>query len=256
MIPVYICDDNRETTAYLTTLIENLILISGLDMEVVLSATDPNQLLAHRLTRTDRAVYFLDVELNDSRHNGFTLAKKIREADPRGFIIFITTHAEMIFETFKYRLEAMHYLIKDTPEELHMQIRECLEEITRLVSNENRDALGYYTVNAGDSVFQIPVSEIICFETAQKAHRILLHTENRMLEFRGDLGSIERELGENFCKVHRSYLIHLLQIEKIHYAEQSLTMKNGMVCLISRKGKQLLRERISFGSGKGGDHAL
>lgn len=256
MIPIYICDDNRDTAAHLTAVIRNLILISGLDMEVVLSATDPQQLVEHRHSRTDRSVYFLDVDLGDSHYNGFTLAKKIRESDPRGFIIFITTHEEMMYETFKYRLEAMHYLIKDNPDALNVQIRECLEEIGQLVSHENRDDLGYYTVNVGDSVFQIPVSEIVCFETAQKAHRILLHTENRMLEFRGNLGAIEQELGQSFCKVHRSYLIHLRQIETIHYAEQSLTMKNGMVCLVSRKGKQLLRQRVLPEPGKEGGHAI
>lgn len=45
--------------------------------------------------------------------NGFELAQEIRKFDPRGFIIFITTHAELSYMTFTYKVEALDYIIKD-----------------------------------------------------------------------------------------------------------------------------------------------
>ena len=50
-------------------------------------------------------IYFLDVDLK-SDINGIKLGSKIREKDTRGFIIFTTTHLEMSYFAFKYKVEA------------------------------------------------------------------------------------------------------------------------------------------------------
>ena len=47
--------------------------------------------------------------------SGLELAVKLREYDPRGFIVFITAHDDMMFETFRYRLEALDYIVKGAP---------------------------------------------------------------------------------------------------------------------------------------------
>lgn len=242
MVPVYICDDNLEAKKYLARVVENIIMIQGYDMKMVLAAGDPEEVLAHKEQYPGRAVYFLDVDLQNEQYNGFTLAKRIRELDPRGYLVFVTTHEEMIYETFRFRLEAMNYLIKDEPAKLNMQIRECLDEINRLISCENRGQGSYYTVKAGEGSYQVPLEDIIYFETTGANHRIILHAKNRVLEFRGYLNTIEEEVGSGFLKVHRSYLIQLDKIEQIHYAEQKVIMNDGSICLLSRKGKRMLKE--------------
>ena len=45
--------------------------------------------------------------------NGINLGEEIRQLDPTGYIIFITTHAELSHLTFKYKVEALDYIIKD-----------------------------------------------------------------------------------------------------------------------------------------------
>ena len=62
-------------------------------------------------------IYFLDIDLKTDM-TGLTLAQEIRKYDPRGFIIFITTHSEMSYMTFIYKLEALDFILKDDPEEL------------------------------------------------------------------------------------------------------------------------------------------
>lgn len=244
MVPVYICEDNEEEKQYLKKMVANLILIQGYDMEVVLASNDPEEILQHRSRHSERAVYFFDVDLQNDVYNGFTLAKRIRELDTRGFLIFVTTHEEMMFETFKYRLEAMSYLIKDEPAKLGVQIRECLEEVTLLLSREKEDIHSYYTVKVGDSSYHIPVEDILYFETAGTAHRVILHTQNRLLEFRGDISTLEKELGKCFLKVHRSYLVNVDKIVKMNYTDQTIVMEDDSLCLFSRKGRRLLMERF------------
>lgn len=244
MVPVYICDDVKETREYLRKVIQNFILIHAYDMEVVLVTGDPEAILVHRQGHSLRSIYFFDVDLKHPDYNGFTLAKAIRSLDARGFMIFVTTHEELVFETFKYRLEAMSYLYKDVPEKLNEQIGENLAEIHQLITKEVDDLESYYTVKVSDISYQIPVKEILFFETSPTHHRIILHAENRMLEFRGDLKNIEKQLGETFLKIHRSYLVQLHQIEKVNFSDNTLILKNGSVCLMSRKGKKMLKEHF------------
>ncbi|MDH6363736.1 two-component system response regulator AgrA [Enterococcus sp. PF1-24] len=246
MVPVYVCDDVKETREYLAQIIRNLILIHGYDMEVVLVTGDPEEVLEHRKNHKLRSIYFFDVDLQHEVYDGFTLAKEIRKFDTRGFLIFVTTHEEMIFETFKYRLEAMSYLYKDVPEKLNQQLKDCLKEVNYLLSQEVSDRQSYYTVKMAESSYQIPLAEILFFETAT-GHRIILHTESRMLEFRGNLKKIEEELPEGFLKIHRSFLVQTSKIQQVNYADNTVVMKNGSVCLMSRSGKKMLKQLFEGG---------
>lgn len=248
MVPVYICDDIKETREYIKKLISNLIMIHAYDMEIVLVTGDPKEVLEHRRSHTLRSIYFFDVDLKHEEYNGFSLAKEIREMDTRGFLVFITTHEELIFETFKYRLEAMSYLYKDTPEKLNSQLMECLQDIQHLLTQELGDPQSYYTVKVADASYQLPLDSILFFETVG-AHRVVLHTENRILEFRGELKKIEQQLSEDFLKIHRSYLVHKSKIQQVNYSDNTVLMENGSVCLMSRAGKKLLRSYFEGSEG-------
>jgi len=242
MIPIYTCDDNSYERDYLNNIIKNYILIEGYPMEITFSTDDPQELIDHRSGHKERSIYFFDVDLKNDEYNGFTLAKKIRELDPRGFVVFVTTHEEMIYETFKFRVEAMSYIIKDKPEKLASQIRDCLKEIEMLADSKGNDMGGYFTVKVGDSNYQIPMLDILCFETSDAIHKIVVRTASQRLEFRGGLSSVYKELGKDFLKIHRSYVVQINKIKQVNYADQTLVLADDSVRLISRKGKKLLKE--------------
>ena len=241
MIPVYICDDDREMLEHLTKLINNIIVIQGYDMETVLADPNPEVILKHREGHQSRSIYFLDVDLKHPEYDGFTLGRNIRQLDPRGFIIFVTTHGELMPETFRYRLEAMSYLVKDEADLLKPRLRECLEQVEQLAAGGQKDEEGYFTAKVADVTYQIPVKEIYYFETTSP-HRVLLHAENRRLEFRGELSAVEREVGDGFIRTHQSYLVRREQIVKVNGVDSSVQLKNGELCMLSRKGKKLLKE--------------
>lgn len=241
MIPLYICDDENNVLENLKTLINNIILIYDLDMEVVLVDKSPIKVVEHRKTHTKRSIYFLDVDFKSEVYNGFSLGKEIRSLDSRGFIIYVTTHNELLKETFRYRLEAMGYLTKDNPDEMEEQIRECLIEIDKMVTSEKYDTKNYYTIKSGDKNYQISIEEIVFLETSGP-HRISLYTMKDMYEFRGDLVKIEKELKESFIRIHQSYLVNLNYIKEINYKDNIIVLKNNSECFLSKKGKKLLRE--------------
>lgn len=54
---------------------------------------------------------FLDIQL-EADINGIKLASEIRKHDPVGNIIFVTSHSELTYLTFVYKVAAMDFILK------------------------------------------------------------------------------------------------------------------------------------------------
>ena len=113
MIPVYICDDEETARVSIQRELEKEILIEGYDMQIVCAAGTPEELLNSLEEPAKRGIYFLDVELKGCKMNGFSLGQEIRKRDARGFLIYVTAFRELAFETFRYHLEALDYIVKE-----------------------------------------------------------------------------------------------------------------------------------------------
>ena len=111
MIDIYICEDNQKQLNLFKKYISNTILIEEMDMKIALATSDPHALLEKILTAENTGLFFLDIDLK-SDMDGLALAQRIRQIQPRCFIIFITSHSEMSFLTFQYKVEALDFIIK------------------------------------------------------------------------------------------------------------------------------------------------
>ena len=79
MIEIYICDDNETARKQIREEIEKKLLIEDYDMRVVFDGGEPRSFLETvRGALQKRNVYFLDVELHDTKYDGFLLGKEIR----------------------------------------------------------------------------------------------------------------------------------------------------------------------------------
>ena len=113
MLKIFLCEDNSTQRTKISTLINNIIENENFDMKLIISTESPQDILDYVSTNKTTGLYFLDVDLN-SNINGIELAQIIRKYDPKVFIVFITTHEEMNYLTFKYKVEAMDYIIKNS----------------------------------------------------------------------------------------------------------------------------------------------
>lgn len=244
MIPILLCDDDDRIRNEIAALISKQILIQQYDMEIAISCDSPVILLEElKKMNLKRNIYFLDVELNHPEYDGFLLGKKIRDVDPNGTIVYITSFKDLAYKTFQYHIEAFDYIVKDRPEELANAVSRCLCSLGNRLKMEKTDPTEYYTVKTGDSIRNVPLNDILFFETSPKSHFIILHGTKQRIEFLGNLGSIEKELGERFIKIHRSYLVAVHKIEEIDLKHNTVII-GGETCSISRKEKSKLLERV------------
>ena len=244
MLPVYICEDDYEILCIQKEYIEKQILINGYDMKIAVCSRHPEEIIKSAMNSMQRGIYFLDVELKNEPMDGFGLGKIIRETDPRGFIIYVTAFEELAFETFRYHLEALDYIIKGDMEKMLNGIKQGLETVTRRMSMEKGEQREFFTVKVLDVIKHIPVDEIMFFETSGRTHRIELHALNDRLDFIGSMQELEEQLGSQFIRVHRGYLVNSGQIGELDLKHKEIRMKNGEKCFFSRNARKLLLNRI------------
>ncbi|WP_142415613.1 LytR/AlgR family response regulator transcription factor [Hathewaya massiliensis] len=235
MLKVVICEDNKSQREKITQIVENTILREEFNMELAVSSQDPNEVLAYMENNKSMVgIYFLDVDLHASM-NGIKLAEKIRELDPNGFIIFVTTHSEMSFLTFEYKVEAMDYIIKDNYQNIKERVNKCIAKANNLYYSKNNKEDKFFTVNCDDTVLNIRFCDILFFETAEQVHKVRIHQENRQVEFYGTLKDIEEGLDDRFYRCHRSFIVNKDKINSIDKKERIIYMVNGEQCFASTR---------------------
>lgn len=234
MLNIYLCEDNSQQRMLASDYIKKAILIEDYDLNFVCSTDNPHELLDILKEQSQTGLYFLDIDLN-SDINGLTLAQKIRNLDPRGFIVFVTTHSEMSYMTFTYKVEAMDFIIKDEPQNMQNRIHQCIINAYTKYSSSQNHTEKIFTVRTGDKEYCIPYDDIIYFETSPNAHKLLLHTKNSAIEFQGKFKDITPSLDERFVLCHRSFLINRNNISEINIKDRTVTMSNHDICIVSAK---------------------
>jgi two-component system response regulator AgrA len=244
MLNIYICEDDKLQRQKVTEIIEEAIMIFDMDMQIKLATEDPYQLLDVIENQNKTSIYFLDVNLQ-SDINGIQLGEKIRKHDPRGFIIFITTHAEMSLLTFTYKVEALDYITKDERTALKPRVRECLLNINEKYAIAATDVQKSFYVKNKEKTVHMAYENIIFFETSMKAHKILLHSSNKSIEFYGHMKDITDKLDERFLRCHQSYIINLDFVDSVDKTNRVVNFTNGQTCFVSTRGMKLLTKAIN-----------
>lgn len=234
MLKIYICEDIEVQRDHLQQIIENIVLMEDLDMELGCVSENPHTILDRVKESEEVGIYFLDIAL-ETDMTGLTLAQEIRKYDPRGFIIFVTTHSEMSYMTFIYKLEALDFILKDNPEELGKRVYECILKANQRYASANNKVQANYSVKINDKVFTVDYDEILFFETSPNVHKIILHCRNRQMEFLGKIKEIEKEVDGRFYRCHRSFLVNRDNIREIDFQNRVIYMVNGDECLLSTR---------------------
>lgn len=244
MLPIYICEDDDRIRSIQKKYLENQILMQGYDMEIVICSRHPEDIIEALEISKKRGIYFLDVELKNESMDGFTLGQEIRKRDVRGFLIYVTAFKDLAFETFRYHLEALDYIVKGNEAKMLEGIKNSLYIIIERMQKESGEQRKFFTIKVMDIMKHIPLEEIMFFETTGRTHRIELHAINDRIDFIGSMQELEEQLGNCFLRVHRAYLVNVKRIQELDLKHREIRMENGEICLFSRNMKGELLSRI------------
>jgi len=221
-------------------------------MNVVCSTENPHDVLDY-LHSNDRiaGLYFLDLDLGCDI-DGTNLALEIRKCDPRSFIVFITSDGESQTLMFKYRIEAMDYMVKSTID-LEKRICDCIDSAYQRFMVEPtplRDVFTFKLYQGADGYKSnyavVDCADIVYLETSVDVKRVIrLYTIDSCFELNGSLSKIEEKLDRKvFLRCSRSVIININNVSGFDFDKEELTFKNGLSIWLPVKQMRRVKNKM------------
>ncbi len=242
MIRIYLCDDEPFWLNRLNKAIADYLVESDWELTIEYQSTSPENLLQHLKKHTpSHGIYFLDIDFK-TVINGLDIAKQIRILDTYASIIFITSHDEMVMETFRLKLSVLDYIIKDNSS-LEVQVHQCLAHIEKYYLKQTEKDSSTITIRIAGSFYTIPTYEIYYVESIKNTHKICMHLQSTLYHFSGSLSSVKEHLGSDFVQCHKNCLVNIRHIVELSASNHQILLDNGEYCFSSvREWKYLIQK--------------
>lgn len=151
-------------------------------------------------------ILLLDIEMGEM--DGVTLAKTIRQSNQGVQLVFVTGFADFIGDG--YEVSALHYLMKPVRED---KLRTVLDRAVSALQTTERAVL----LPVDGETLRLPVSDIQYAEAF--SHTVTLMTEQGEIPLKMSISEVEKRLGGDFVRCHRSYLVGLKHISRLSKTE-------------------------------------
>lgn len=173
-------------------------------------------------------IYILDIDLGSTTTTGIEIAKHIRRFDFDGYIIFLTAFEEYTGEVLSYNLKAINYIHKSSTTLIGSMTRtldsilfESSETIKTqplpLSPSPNKTLMLSYK----GTTHKIDTNDILYVETHPLRRCLNIYLKDTIVEYRETLNNLVSLLPSHFVRCHKSYIININKVERIHLDQQN-----------------------------------
>ncbi|WP_050008131.1 LytR/AlgR family response regulator transcription factor [Butyrivibrio sp. WCE2006] len=228
-LKIGICDDEAGSRQLIITYLYEM------NPEIMVKQFSSGEELLEKADIDTLDVLFLDIAMGEK--DGMCVAKEISakiRANGRSprmskpLIIFITGIPDRIGDAFG--VSAFDYLVKPVNRDKLENVLKRAEKELALIDAAKADNTESIMIQVGGSVFSLNIDEIYYIESANR--KIIVHTKTGNIETYGKISDWENRLGNDFFRIHRSYLIQMKYVRKYNRIEAE--MADGSHVLMSK----------------------
>ena len=219
LLHIAVCDDDAIQIEYLTTLTRKWGELSKTALSISSYISAESFMFAYE---TDKSADILLLDIHMEGIDGLTLAKKLRLQNSDIQIIFITGFSDFISEG--YEVSALHYLMKPVAQEKLFSVLDR----ALILKAKTEEFLLLDTVCGQIRLLHSDIEYAEAF-----AHKTEIHTNGSTMESKLSISELEKLLGCDFCRIHRSYLAALGHIKQI--TKTQVLMDCGKAIPLSRR---------------------
>lgn len=183
---------------------------------------------------------FLDVQMPEC--GGFDVLELLGTDLPQT-IIFVTAHDEYALRAFE--AGALDYLLKPFDDARFMRaLARAKEKIAHYASY--RETPRRLVVKSPRQLHFIDVTDIEWVEAA--SYYACLHTGQETHVIRRTMAELERDLGDNFIRIHRSTIVNIERVGGLELqtsGEYAVVLRSGTRLRLSRRYKKALQSRMA-----------
>ena len=167
-------------------------------------------------------IVFLDIQMDGM--DGIETAKRLRKRQDDIVLIFVTGNREYVFDALD--LYAFHYLLKPVDEN---KFREVLERAAEEVAKKKEKRFLFLKKRN----LTLDQADILYIES--RAKKVEIHTDGfkDIIEIYATMEELEGQLGEDFYRCHRAYIVNMAHITQ--YDNDSITITNGDRIYLTKK---------------------
>lgn len=223
---IAVCDDEENQINYLSVLVKDWAEQYGYTARIVpfLSA---EAFWFQYEEEKDYDMLLLDIEMRQM--NGVELARQLRVRDETIQIIFITGYPEYIAQG--YEVAALHYLMKPVNSE---KLSEVLNRAVTILHKKERSILVWC-----DKACQRILTDTIVYAEVL-SHQVTLYTTDHEYHTKCSISEMERLLGGDFIRCHRSYLAGLKHVARMTKSE--VIFEDGRTVPLARSAYHLAHQ--------------
>jgi len=238
-VRIVICDDDKSIRDSIKTILSKSDDFHADDIHEASSGEE--LILKHK--SNPFTIILLDIEMEGM--TGMEAGHEIRNIDKDVIIVFITSHQQYVFSSFK--IEAFDYIVKPINEE---KINEVLDRAAR----KYRDRHHIISYKWQGTTHNLDICEIV--HIVAYHNRILFYTtenigndnmtKENIRECNGSLDKYERDLlNYGFMRCHRNTLVNMRYIKSIE-EKAIVTLYNERLTISIRKKQHCLRAYNSY----------
>ena len=234
-INIAVCDDEAHQSEYIKTLVAKWAKANKIAGKIgIYDSAESFKAEWREDIRYD--ILLLDIQMGGQ--SGVELARELRETDDSLIIVFITAMPDFVLEG--YDVSALHYLMKPVDgEKLGTVLSRAAQNLSKI------DRVLLLPVE-GETV-RVPTGDIMLIESF--AHHLEITTKNTKLTVKMPIHELEGQLGENFVRCHRSYIVGLKYISKI--TKTDVVLEGGRGAPLSRRlAAEVNRTLIAYFRGR------
>ena len=139
-------EDNLQQLNNLQAVVKTILLKLQVTDSLVLPFSSTTSLNKALPEPSADNVFILDLQINHNKRAGLQLSQLIRQRDPEASIIFITVHDELLYTTYKYRVQALDFISKDQ-DNIEQELMKDFRLITRQHQKKAENLFHYTSYN-------------------------------------------------------------------------------------------------------------
>lgn len=213
---IAICDDNKEILMYLKSNLNTVFKQYITDFELLCFISGKSLLEAHNKKNLD--VIFLDIDMPN--FTGFDVAKAIRKEFSKCYIIFITSHSELVYDSFDF--QPFGFIRKNSGDSLTKSLNNVVKKLM------------FYTKQNETFTFEdefsrshiVPIRNIIFLESEKHYINFYVSGTDTPFRMRATIKDFEVKFEKyDFIRIHKSYIVNLRYVDFVDKSNDELRLK-------------------------------
>lgn len=221
MISIALVEDDRRYTEQLKRFLCQYEAEKNLKFNIV-TFSDGDEIVERYDASYD--IILMDIEMKFM--DGMSAAEEIRKKDSGVVIMFITNMPQYAMKG--YLVDALDYILKPVS---YPVFRQRLDRAIERVSSRSHD---YIAIPVKGGFRKLDTEDIIYVEIS--IHDLIFHTVHGDFTTVGSMKKVEEQLGEEFYRCNKCYLINLKYVDAIQNNDVILGEQTLQVSRAKKKG--------------------